>query len=232
MKNKRYRNIGERGAIILLMVVVLSAVFYVGCGNRQAEQVSSSEGEMAYVGKEGMPYREVDVPTPNKGEGKNTVEGVVLHHTAEDSVDKALSILTNPEKGVSCHVLIDKDGTRYVLASPETVTWHAGKSWFNGKENANNTTVGIEFQGNTLEEPLTDDQIRSAIEYLRPVMKKYDIPSDRIVTHEQIRQEWKRRHPKSNVPDKRDITPDEYSRFINALNDSIANGSWNDTHKK
>ncbi|MDE6142442.1 MAG: N-acetylmuramoyl-L-alanine amidase, partial [Muribaculaceae bacterium] len=129
-------------------------------------------------------------------------------------------------------VLIDKDGTRYVLASPETVTWHAGKSWFNGKENANNTTVGIEFQGNTLEEPLTDDQIRSAIEYLRPVMKKYDIPSDRIVTHEQIRQEWKRRHPKSNVPDKRDITPDEYSRFMNALNDSIANGSWNDLHKE
>lgn len=166
-------------------------------------------------------YKVVEMPTPNVGDGINEVRGIVLHHTAEPSAASALDKLTAAGSGVSAHLLIDTDGTRYVLAEPTAVTWHAGKSRLIGRENANNFTVGIEFQGNTLESPLTDAQIASAVEYIRPLMKAYDIPLKNIVTHEFIRTEYKRAHPDSTVPDKVDVQQPERERLIEALSQSV-----------
>jgi N-acetyl-anhydromuramyl-L-alanine amidase AmpD len=164
--------------------------------------------------------REFD--TSNKSSGKNEVDGVILHHTACKTIKEAFDTLTVGKSGVSCHVLIDADGTRYLLAPPETVTHHAGLSRLNGRDGANNFTLGIEFQGNTLDAPLTDAQIASAIEYLRPILKEYDVPLKNIVTHEQIRANWKKAHPKrKDVPDKVDVTPGEYEHFMSALRDSL-----------
>lgn len=217
MKERKCRDFPKRGLFFAVVAVVgIMLAIFTGC-KESRKSVDDKEDIEEVIEESKAPYRVVDCPTPNKGEGVNSVEGIVLHHTAEDSIEKSIRILTNPAKGVSCHVLIDKDGTRYVMAKPEEVTWHAGFSRFNGKDGANATTVGIEFQGNTLEEPLTDDQINSAIEYVLPIMEKYKIPIDRIVTHEMVRKSWKKNHPGSKVPDKHDITPDEYSRFIEAL---------------
>ena len=136
-------------------------------------------------------------------------------------------MLTSKTKKVGTHVVIDTDGTRYIMASPETVTYHAGLSVLNGKEGCNSFTIGIEFQGNTLEVPLTDDQIKSAIEYLQPLVKKYKIPVKNIVTHEMVRQAYKKKYPKRRCSGKVDITQTEYRRFMKAfqqaLNEKITN---------
>ena len=163
-------------------------------------------------------YRVVQYPTPNFDENKvNEVRGVVLHHTAEPTVQRSLDILTSVERGVGTHVVIDTDGTRYILCDPELVTFHAGKSVLNGRDSCNNFTIGIEFQGNTLERPLTDDQIKSGIEYLLPIIAKYHIPVENIVTHEMVRQAYKRRYPNRKCYNKVDITQKEYRRFMAEL---------------
>ncbi len=163
-------------------------------------------------------YRVVQYPTPNFDENKvNEVRGVVLHHTAEPTVQRSLDILTSVERGVGTHVVIDTDGTRYILCEPELVTFHAGKSVLNGRDSCNNFTIGIEFQGNTLERPLTDDQIKSGIEYLLPIIAKYHIPVENIVTHEMVRQAYKRRYPNRKCYNKVDITQKEYRRFMAEL---------------
>jgi len=168
-------------------------------------------------------YKEVDYPTPNIDRDKiNTVEGVILHHTAEPTVEKSLSVLTSLKKKVGTHVVINTDGTRYIMANPEVVTFHAGLSILNGKVGCNNFTIGIEFQGNTLEKPLTKDQIYSAIEYLKPIIKKYHIPIKNIVTHEMVRQAYKKRYPNKRCSGKADITPIEYQRFIKVLKSAIS----------
>lgn len=163
-------------------------------------------------------YVEKKYPTPNIDRNAvNTVEGVILHHTAEPTVEKSLSILTSALKKVGTHVVIDTDGTRYVMASPEAVTYHAGFSVLNGKTGCNYFTIGIEFQGNTLEKPLTNQQINSAIEYLLPLIKKYKIPISNIVTHEMVRNAYKKKYPHKRCSGKVDITQTEYIRFMNAL---------------
>lgn len=163
-------------------------------------------------------YKEIKYPTPNIDHNAiNTVEGVILHHTAEPTVEKSLSVLTSTKKKVGTHVVIDTDGTRYIMASPETVTYHAGLSVLNGKTGCNYFTIGIEFQGNTLEKPLTQDQINSAIEYLKPLISKYKIPLRNIVSHEMIRKAYMKKYPRKRCSGKVDITPIEYKRFMNAL---------------
>jgi N-acetyl-anhydromuramyl-L-alanine amidase AmpD len=87
----------------------------------------------------------------------------------------------------------------------------------NGKEGCNYFTIGIEFQGNTLEKPLTIDQIYSAIEYLKPIISKYKIPLKNIVTHEMVRKAYKNKYPKKRCSGKVDVTQVEYKRFIKYL---------------
>ena len=167
-------------------------------------------------------YKVVSFPTPNYDRNrKNEVIGVVLHHTAEPTVEKSLAILTSPTRKVGTHVVIDTDGTRYIMAEPEVAAYHAGLSILNGHEGCNYYTVGIEFQGNTLVAPLTEDQIASGIEYLLPIIEKYNIPLENIVTHEMVRMAYKQKYPKKRCSGKVDITPTEYMRFMKALREVL-----------
>ena len=167
---------------------------------------------------EAKKYKEVSHPTPNYDHNaKNSVQGVILHHTAEPTVQRSLEVLTNGTRKVGTHVVIDTDGTRYIMCSPETVTYHAGYSVLDGKEGCNKFTIGIEFQGNTLENPLTEDQIASAVEYLTPIIKKYNIKLSNVVTHEMVRQAYIKKHPNKKCYGKVDITQKEYKRVMAAL---------------
>lgn len=169
--------------------------------------------------KSGKYWETSQFHTPNLHEGKNEVKAVVLHHTAsKGSGEMVARELCRPGRGASCHVVIDTDGTRYVLARPEEIPYHAGFSKLGNRFRVNTFSIGIEFQGNTLERPLTNEQIESAIEYLRPIIKRYRIPAKNIVTHQMVRDAYIKAIPgnKDAYP-KVDITPIEYERVLNAL---------------
>lgn len=169
-------------------------------------------------------YKVVNYPTPNfDPDSTNKVLGVILHHTAEPTAESALKVLSSPKKKVGTHVVIDTDGTRYIMAEPTVVVYHAGYSILNGLEGCNYFTVGIEFQGNTLKAPLTEEQIESGIEYLIPIINFYNIPLDNIVTHQMIRNSYKEKYPEKRCSGKVDITQTEYQRFMNHLRKSIHN---------
>ncbi|MCQ2243219.1 MAG: N-acetylmuramoyl-L-alanine amidase [Bacteroidaceae bacterium] len=169
-------------------------------------------------------YKVINYPTPNYDPEKtNDVQGVILHHTAVSNIQETLDILTSKVRGVSTHVVIDTDGTRYVMCPPTTVAFHAGKSILGGREHCNEFTIGIEFQGNTLVHPLTQDQIQSGIEYLLPIIKEYNIPIENIVTHEMVRTAFRKKYPKEKCYGKVDITQVEYQRFMTALNAALEN---------
>lgn len=199
----------------LTSLLLVSLVTLFCCTNSTQAKYASSSSTQQQLKKH---YQEISHPTPNYSRDKvNDVQGIVLHHTAEPTIERSLGVLTSTKKGVGTHVVIDTDGTRYIMCQPEVVTFHAGRSRLAGRENCNEFTVGIEFQGNTLEQPLTHDQILSAIDYMLPLIKKYHIPISNIVTHEMVREAYKRAHPDVRCYGKVDITQAEYKRVMSAL---------------
>lgn len=208
-----YNDMSYKGMIRGILLFVVVAIAFLACRPHAQNGESPEHVQM---------YKEIECPTPNfDPERENELLGVVLHHTAEPTVENALRILSSPEKKVGTHVVIDTDGTRYIMAKPTVVAYHAGYSVLNGRDSCNLFTLGIEFQGNTLESPLTDAQIRSGIEYLIPILQEYKIPLQNIVTHEMVRQAYKEKYPDQRCSGKVDITSKEYNRFMNMLKDSL-----------
>ena len=209
----------DRKYVLLLILMVLAiAIGAVVWLTRQQPQEEPCKPVVQRSYKKISGFNEKRYPTPNYDRTrKNEVKGIVLHHTGEPTVEESLEILTSPERKVSSHVVIDTDGTRYVLADPTVVTYHAGLSILHGMEHCNYCTIGIEFQGNTLEKPLTGDQIASAIEYILPIIEEYDIPLDNIVTHEMVRNAYREQYPDKRCDIKVDITPAEHAHFMQAL---------------
>lgn len=211
------------GAIFLLSAVCSAASC---CNNGKSQNGAEKNGNGKVSADVVKKYKEIDYPTPNfDPEKTNDVQGVILHHTAEPTVESSLRVLTVGERHVGTHVVIDTDGTRYIMCSPTTVTYHAGPSVLAGRESCNEFTIGIEFQGNTLEKPLTAEQRESAIEYLLPLMAQYNIPIENVVTHEMVREAYKRKYPNKRVSGKVDITQVEYRKFMKELREATHRNS-------
>lgn len=201
------------------LIVAIVAIATVVC---QSAACTSNADSQHHKRKTG--YTVIDYPSPNYDTVKvNEVKGVILHHTCEPTAQASLDVLTSIERGVSAHLVIDYDGTRYVLVDPTRVAWHAGYSLLHGREKCNDWTLGIEFQGDTKLAPLTQDQIDSAIEWLLPLIRQYDIPLGNIVTHQMIRSAYKKAHPENKKAyDKPDITQTEYKRFMEQLRAALS----------
>ena len=217
LQQEMVQKFADRRRMLLLTVLAMAVVLVVWLMRLQPKEESRQPVvQHSYQKIKGFDVKRY--PTPNYDRTrKNEVRGIVLHHTGEPTVAESLEILSSPERKVSTHVVIDTDGTRYVMADPTVVTYHAGRSVLHGMEHCNYCTVGIEFQGNTLEKPLTAEQIASGIEYILPIIEEYDIPLDNIVTHEMVRNAYRAQHPDKRCDVKVDITPAEHARFMQAL---------------
>lgn len=87
---------------------------------------------------------------------------------------------------VSAHLLIDRRGHATQYVPFDCKAWHAGKSCFDGIENCNDYSIGIELEG-TDDEAFTDAQYRALIDIGRLLMREYPaITLDRIVGHSDV----------------------------------------------
>ena len=90
------------------------------------------------------------------------------------------------ELRVSAHFLIERDGEVIQFVSCLDRAWHAGVSWFEGREACNDFSIGIELEG-TDEEPFTDAQYAALIELTRQLRAAYAaISPERICGHSDI----------------------------------------------
>jgi hypothetical protein len=185
----------------------------------------------------GNKYRDAFMKTPNirttesesfkKGHSlTNEQKAIVLHHTGytDDDSDNGVSWAMREvdsqfrKPGESSHVVIDFNGNRYNYANPNQVTFHAGKSQYNNKNNVNDFGVGVEFQGDTDRKPLTKAQIESFIEYAAPIIKKNKLSINDIISHKQIRSDYMKNNPKDkDVESKPDINDRDYIRIQKEL---------------
>ena len=82
--------------------------------------------------------------TPNKG-GKYTPQYLVMHYTAATTAASAINWFLNPIAQASAHLVIAPDGAVTQFAPFNVVTWHAGKSQWNGLSGLNQYAIGIEL---------------------------------------------------------------------------------------
>ena len=87
------------------------------------------------------------------------------------------------ELKVSSHLFIDRDGSITQFVPFDKKAWHAGVSNFNGRENCNEFSIGIELEG-TDELEYTQEQYDTLVEVSRELMVSYPlITKGNIVGH-------------------------------------------------
>ena len=125
----------------------------------------------------------VRVPSPNFDERRPNY--VILHQTSDDTVDAALATLTNPERKVSAHYLIGRDGTIYQLVDESARAWHAGASFWGGNTDLNSASIGIELD-NDGKQPFPGAQIDALLRLLADLRERYRIPAANVLGHSDV----------------------------------------------
>ncbi|MBN1659464.1 MAG: N-acetylmuramoyl-L-alanine amidase [Anaerolineae bacterium] len=114
------------------------------------------------------------------------IDAVVLHATA-GSLSGTLAWFANPDSGVSAHYVVAKNGYVYQMVEESQRAHHAGASRYQGRENWNAFSVGIEIVNlNDGRDPYPADQFEATVKLVAYLVDKYQIPSQWIVTHADI----------------------------------------------
>ena len=93
---------------------------------------------------------------------------------------------TIAELKVSAHALIRRDGSVIQFVSCLDRAWHAGRSSFQGKEECNDYSIGIELEGAD-DVPYTEDQYRALARLALLAMTAWpEITPGRIAGHSDI----------------------------------------------
>ena len=80
-------------------------------------------------------------PSPNFGVRRANY--VILHHTSNDTLAQAQRTLSDPERSVSAHYLIGRDGRLLQLVDEHHRAWHAGASWWGGHTDINSARLEV-----------------------------------------------------------------------------------------
>lgn len=70
---------------------------------------------------------------------------IVIHYTGGNNGLSSAQYLCKDDIKASAHLVIDKCGIIYQLLPFDTIAWHAGVSSFNGRNNLNKYSIGIEI---------------------------------------------------------------------------------------
>jgi N-acetyl-anhydromuramoyl-L-alanine amidase len=89
------------------------------------------------------------------------------------------------ELEVSSHFLIRRDGELVQYVACDQRAWHAGRSSWQGRENCNDFSIGIELEG-TDHDPYTSAQYDRLNELLALLRRQYGIPMQSLAGHDQI----------------------------------------------
>jgi N-acetylmuramoyl-L-alanine amidase len=84
-------------------------------------------------------------PSPNHG-GTIKPELIVIHYTGDNGTG-GLQWLTTAGSNVSAHLWIAKTGIVWQLLPFNVRAWHAGRSEWDGRQDCNSYSIGIENQG-------------------------------------------------------------------------------------
>jgi N-acetylmuramoyl-L-alanine amidase len=107
---------------------------------------------------------------------------IIIHHTAQDSLQQTIKTFTLEKTQVSSHYIIADDGKVVQMLNDYLRAWHAGNASWGKTTDINSASIGIELDNNGTE-PFSDAQIDSLLKLLARIKKLYNIPTQNIIGH-------------------------------------------------
>jgi N-acetylmuramoyl-L-alanine amidase len=119
---------------------------------------------------------------------------LIIHYTETrtfaEAEDYLLGRRTHPSGGrVSVHYMIDDDGSVVQYVDEGKRAWHAGKSWWNGTDDLNSHSIGIELvhpghaHGNR---PFPAAQMAALAKLCKEILARNPIPPRHVLAHSDI----------------------------------------------
>ncbi|HKR88574.1 MAG TPA: N-acetylmuramoyl-L-alanine amidase [Phenylobacterium sp.] len=131
----------------------------------------------------------IPAPSPNFDARTAPPEMIVLHYTGMLTGHAALDRLRDPEAKVSSHYLVEEDGRVFSLVAEERRAWHAGVSFWKGRQNLNGVSIGIEIVNPGHEfgyRSFPEAQVEAVIELIDDIRSRWTIDDGAIVGHSDV----------------------------------------------
>lgn len=150
-----------------------------------------------------QPARQLASPNFNQRPCADDISLLVIHcislppgQYGGDAIERFFTNILDPEEHpyfatiasltVSAHLLIRRDGQVTQFVSFSDRAWHAGQSSFDGRENCNDFSIGIELEGSDSDH-YTDAQYATLAGVTQAIQHEYPaITRDRITAHSTI----------------------------------------------
>ena len=84
-----------------------------------------------------LAHRVIEAANREPRRNERAVDMLLLHYTGMNSAAAACDLLCSESSGVSCHYLVDEDGTITQMVGEESRAWHAGVSCWQGEADTN-----------------------------------------------------------------------------------------------
>ena len=121
--------------------------------------------------------------SPNHGDRRGQrPELVVLHYTGMADGASSRARLCDPAAEVSAHWLIHENGLTEALVPEDRRAWHAGAGAWQGRDDVNSRSIGIELV-NPGNEPFPEPQMAALERLLAQIMARWGIGPAGIIGH-------------------------------------------------
>lgn len=130
-------------------------------------------------------------PSPNFGERKSgrNIDALILHYTGMETGQAAQDWLCNSESQVSCHYIVHEDGRIVQMVREADRAWHAGKSHWQGEDDINSCSVGIEIVNGGHDYGMPEfpkDQMVSVVKLCQSIVARNAIAAHRVLAHSDV----------------------------------------------
>lgn len=107
---------------------------------------------------------------------------LIVLHTTEAPARSSLNKLS--DRG-EAHFCVTEEGDVYAIVDRDRVAFHAGRSMWNGKEDVDNFSIGIECVGYH-DKPMPMAQLAAIRNLVKDLKAMYRIPDERVVCHSHV----------------------------------------------
>lgn len=145
------------GGVLILVLLVAPSVFAISASTR---------------------YRS---PRNPERRARASTELIVLH-TTEAPARSSLNKLS--DRG-EAHFCVTEDGGVFAIVDRDRVAFHAGRSMWNGKEDVDNFSIGIECVGHH-NKPMPMVQLAAIRNLVKDLKAMYRIPDERVLCHSHV----------------------------------------------